>query len=742
MKHLSRIRSVVFIVLIALSLRGNATLAAGLPSPNSAINKSLNTPGADTCQLHSAHGDIQHVIVIMYDNVHLTRDNPNVPSDLEQLPHLLNFIEQNGVMLGNHHTPLISHTGTDLVTMLTGVYPDRHGAPVSNTSRYFLPDGSSNPSAAFGYWTDPIYDPAQPANPTDTTYNMLTADGHNAPAPWVPFTRAGCNFGAVAMSNVVLHRPDIARVFGNPSPEYSEYQSNPDLSFTDFNGIALHCAAGASLCADSNHGRPDILPDEPGGYAGFNALYGAKYVYPQLGGTGTGNETLYDLFGQPIINRISNTPGFTGFDMAAPVTLANIAYMQEHGVPITYGFIADIHDKHPDGTPYGPGEAGYVAALKSDDDAFNLFFTRLANDGINASNTLFIFMADENDHFAGGTPLNACDGVNTACTYSHVTCPTAQIPTCPSDNVGALGMNMGGLLATEQGITTPFAIRADFAPTLYINGNPAPDDPMVTRPFGRAITKLTGMNFYKGKTENLTFGLANPVEMKLLHMLTADPARTPTLTWFSKPDYFVNSLSSDCNSPCTWELTLGAWTHGGATPDITTTWLGMVGPGVKNRGRDDETWSDHTDIRPTMLALVGLEDDYVSDGRVLFEELRGFALPTTLRKNRDSALAVAQVYKQINAPVGALGMNSLKISTRALASGDSGNDQIYTRLEKQLTDLTVRRDALAHKMIRLLNGAAFNGKGINPTKANKLVAQGKALLDEVAQLCAGQKCQP
>src|SRR6476659_1117187 len=107
----------------------------------------LNDSHADSCQLHSAHGNIRHVIVIQYDNVHLTRDNPNVPSDLEQIPHLLNFIEQNGVMLGNKHTPLISHTGTDIMTILTGVYPDRHGAAVSNDYRYFLPNGTSHPAS-------------------------------------------------------------------------------------------------------------------------------------------------------------------------------------------------------------------------------------------------------------------------------------------------------------------------------------------------------------------------------------------------------------------------------------------------------------------------------------------------------------------------------------------------------------------------------------------------------------------
>ena len=72
------------------------------------------------CQLNSADGRIQHVIYIQFDNVHLTRDNPNVPSDLEQMPHLLNFITRNGALDANHHTVLISHTANGILTALTG----------------------------------------------------------------------------------------------------------------------------------------------------------------------------------------------------------------------------------------------------------------------------------------------------------------------------------------------------------------------------------------------------------------------------------------------------------------------------------------------------------------------------------------------------------------------------------------------------------------------------------------------
>src|SRR5450759_1102705 len=83
-----------------------------------------------SCSLQSAGGNIHHVIYIQFDNTHFNRDNPNVPSDLEQMPNLLNFIQNNGTLLTNDHTALISHTATGILTSLTGVYPDRMGQSV------------------------------------------------------------------------------------------------------------------------------------------------------------------------------------------------------------------------------------------------------------------------------------------------------------------------------------------------------------------------------------------------------------------------------------------------------------------------------------------------------------------------------------------------------------------------------------------------------------------------------------
>src|SRR5215471_595800 len=139
---------------------------------------------APSCNLDPAHGKIKHVVFVVFDNVHFTRDNPNVPSDLEQMPHLLNFLRQNGTFDSNHHAVLISHTADNIVTALTGVYGDRHGIPVANSYGVYRPDGSVAFASSFFYWTDLVNDVNSSSN--DFTFGMLDQAGQNAPAPWVP----------------------------------------------------------------------------------------------------------------------------------------------------------------------------------------------------------------------------------------------------------------------------------------------------------------------------------------------------------------------------------------------------------------------------------------------------------------------------------------------------------------------------------------------------------------------------
>src|SRR5262244_2792840 len=152
-----------------------------------------------TCVLDSARGGIQRVIYIQFDNTHFRRDFPNVPSDLEQMPNLLNFIRNNGTLYTNDHTILISHTAGGILSSLTWLYPDRHGQTVSNSYVRTSSTGAFSFPSSFGYWTDVVA-----ATNTPTSFNMVGPDGSNIPAPWVPYTRAGCDFGAVAGANIVL----------------------------------------------------------------------------------------------------------------------------------------------------------------------------------------------------------------------------------------------------------------------------------------------------------------------------------------------------------------------------------------------------------------------------------------------------------------------------------------------------------------------------------------------------------
>jgi outer membrane murein-binding lipoprotein Lpp len=694
---------------------------------------------ASTCQLKSPSGNIKHVIFIIFDNVHFLRDNPNVPSDVEQMPHLLNFIRSNGTLMTNDHTVLISHTANGILTNLTGMYSDRHGQAVSNSFRYFRADGSTASSSSFKYWTDLTDDvSAVPTDPTPVMVNGDSGSPKNTPAPWVPYTRAGCDFGATALANVVLENTgtgpngDMTKVFGSGSDEWNEaVASNAapagtaarNLAQTDFVGIAVHCGAGGGICASNPHSRPDLLPDEPGGYNGFQGLFGAKYVNPAING---GSASVPNLNGTPITDQFGQ-PGFPGFDgLFASTTLSYVAQMQEAGIPITYGYISDAHDQHGVAgeihATRGPGEADYVQQLKNYDEAFAKFFARLEADGINKSNTLFAFTVEEGDHFAGSKPTNpSCDGVNVPCTYSLV---------------GEVNGNLAGLMA-QDGVTTPFTVHADMAPTIYITGNPARDAP-VTRTFGRTLAKLNRVNPYTGQPEDLSAAVADPVGMKALHMITADPQRTPTLTMFAQPDWFFFAGAPNCSTPCvtvptTPPTSTFAWNHGGIQPEIATTWLGLVGPGVRNNG-DDTTWADHTDVRPTMLDLVGLGDSYVHDGRVLIDQLDASAVPQSLRAHRETLRRLGTVYKQLNAPFGTFSMSLLKASTQAIKSGSATDDSTYARLEGQIGALTTRRDALASQIRAALDGAAFGGVSLNEGRAKGWIDQAENLIDQAVDL--------
>src|SRR3954453_6476034 len=337
-------------VLVAGSLAIAPTAIAAPPGPAG--------PPTGSCDLQSKGDRIQHVIYLQFDNVHFERDNPNVPSDIEQMPHLYDFLKDNGTFDTNDHTILISHTAGGILSSLTGLYPDRNGQAGTNSYDFFRPDGSVGFSSSFKYWTDNT-DGGNPANtpPTpsaDPNYNMVNADPpslggtggvRNAPAPWVPFARAGCDVGNVGTANAVLENNnsiifktgsttqfatdptgDMTKVFGENSPEWNEGKASQlaasgtaarALAQTDFVGIAVHCAnKPTSVCTGNPNSRPDSLPDEAGGYTGFQGLLGAKYVNPAItkdAAHPSGTPSVNDTAGAPVVDPFGQ-PGFPGFD--------------------------------------------------------------------------------------------------------------------------------------------------------------------------------------------------------------------------------------------------------------------------------------------------------------------------------------------------------------------------------------------------------------------------------------------
>jgi hypothetical protein len=168
--------------------------------------------------------------------------------------------------------------------------------------------------------------------------------------------------------------------------------------------------------------------------------------------------------------------------------------------------------------------------------------------------------------------------------------------------------------------------------------------------------------------------------------------------------------------------------HGDIQKQITNTWLGMVGPGVLNLGKLGQIFSDHTDIRPTILHLVGLTDDYTHDGRVLFEVMTPSAAGGSLDAHRDELSKLAEAYKEIEAPLGELGRRTLKgLSTQALES----NDATYYQDEQEIKEITERRDRIAEPMIAMLEAAESDNRPIDPGKAGELIWEAHELIESL-----------
>ncbi|MGH9120326.1 MAG: hypothetical protein ACRDYC_00025, partial [Acidimicrobiales bacterium] len=425
---------------------------------------------------------------------------------------------------------------------------------------------------------------------------------------------------------------------------------------------------------------------------------------------------LVDLNGQEIDNSFTGGPGFVAsFSPTAAQSLAVVADMQESGVPVAYTYISDLHDKKAGatgctspGNALGPGDPCYEAAAASYNQAFASFFSRLAADGITPANSLFVFIADEGDHFVGA---NAGRSIQPSCSPGGTVGITCSYP---SGTIGEVSEDLNALVAQETGDQTAFTAQPQ-DDSIYVNGQPGPNTPAV-RQLERDAGKVTAPDPYAGATEAVANYLADPAEEAVLHFVDADSARTPTFTLFPKPDFFASS-GTKCTDPttignpnsCTVLNSGFAWDHGYYAAEINNTWLGLVGPDVRNLGLNGKLpangpssagpnsgnvttpgagttgiRADHTDTQPTMMALAGLKDDYQTDGRVLSEVITPNALPAAAQGS--DYLNLAACYKQLDSSVGIFGTNTLEADTVAMESGSGSSDNQYQSFQVALAN--------------------------------------------------------
>ena len=191
--------------------------------------------------------------------------------------------------------------------------------------------------------------------------------------------------------------------------------------------------------------------------------------------------------------------------------------------------------------------------------------------------------------------------------------------------------------------------------------------------------------------EKITKYQAGALEQRVLHLQTADPLRTPTYTLFPKPDYFFSTSGPNVSINTSF-----AYDHGYYSPNIDITWVGMVGPGVAangvdgpqpadgNQAHDPEstktvpqasqagTWVEETDIRPTMLYLLGLTR------RLPVGRAGDHAGPVARAAQRSRRRPTwRRATTQINSSVGQFATDTLIADSKALASGSASDDSAY-----------------------------------------------------------------
>ncbi len=432
-----------------------------------------------------------------------------------------------------------------------------------------------------------------------------------------------------------------------------------------------------------------------------------------------------NLDGQ-VIKDSSGDIGFPGYDGMTAVELARLHPGHADARRPGHHHLPERPARLVNGTgdPFGPGQAGYEKQLKTENAAFGTFFSGLAAHGITTANTLFVITADEGDHFVGSAPTPAgCNGVTVPCHYSKI---------------GEVDGNLTGLLAAK-GITTPFDVEADSAPGIYVHGQPGRTNPAV-RALEQATARLTGrrpgdrpdpaahqLPGRPGRAEDPAHGHRRPQahphagavrQRQLLAVqrsgrAAASPASpspraaTPGTTARRLADqhHLAGHGRAGRRAPRHRQLGLVRPHQHPADDDGAAAAARRLRAGRPGAGRDH---------RPRPPGRPGCARTAA--------RCSGWASSTPSSK----------------APVGAFGLDTLRASTRALASNSAGRRELHQDRGPVAAARQRSGTRSARGCRRLLLGAAFDGRTLNVAAARALIRAGDRVLGQAAVLGAAR----
>ena len=605
-------------------------------------------------------------------------------------------------MLSNNHTPLIAHTAEDSLAIYTGLYGDRHGMPISNSYRTWNPNGT----VELGRLVRLLDRPEQRRRARHQARDDLLGlrpglgdhDRRRDAGPVGPVDARGLRRGrrldrqhgarerAASTSRRCSGRDRPRRRSSTPTPRPDVLQPGDRRLRRPRRALRPGAARSARTRKRSSSGRatpshtavPDLLPDEPGGYTGYQALFGHKYIAPQVseGNThdlfhngfqvtnGAGN--LVDLSGEPDQRRVPRRRtrrASRGSARSWPGrSLAYMADMLEADVPVVYGYIGDIHERKA-------GQSGCTTTTAT--------ARRLRH-----RSRRHLLQADRRPVRRGVPDVLRPPGRRRHRPEQHAVRvrrggerPVRRRERRPRDPARAgrlrhrgrrlhpVQLHGGPDRRDQHEPARPArgaegehdAVHGRTAGCRDLRHRPAGSD-RPRRPTARAGHRLADQPA-RSRTRATTTSRSRrtwpgSVEQEILHLVNADPDRTPTFTLFPKPDYFFGSNAA-CTpadqAPCAsnrWDARRASrgttattrrrsTSRGSGSSDPasrTSVWTDprpTDGPAIHDPnggGTVPEfstygTWVDLPDIRPTLLWLAGLQDSYVNDGRVLSEIL-------------------------------------------------------------------------------------------------------------------------